>query len=979
MTTLVRPDAPVGDAGEAPEPPHEPSRFAAWRSSWAVALRMARRDVRRHKGRSALIVVMVAVPTLLLGLVVTLSMTQELDSVESIPFVLGSGQAVIDGVDGAKVFQGADPQRGSSGSVGQATPIPGYDPEANGFANADAVSALVGAPVTPLSGFTGRATVGERRISVEGLAVPRPDGLAPRMRLLSGRWPQGGSQALVTEFGRFRGLPDQGRLVVTVDGTDHEYDIVGVAASASPYGMEALIVPSPPDGSAATGITSWFVPGGDPVTWSDVRRLNDYGLRVTSRQVLLDPPSISELPAEIQGETSVGADQVSVIVGLGAAMLLIVTALLVGPAFAVSATRQRRTLALAASNGASTAVLRRTVLAQALVLGGTSALVGTVLGALATPVVMTLARGDGDFSPTPPLDVRWGLLAGIALCALGSTLVAALAPARRLGRLDIVGVMRGQSISPRPSVLVLVAGVVLTLVGAAAVLGSTGVAGLPNVTSLLGIQDSGEYGVTIGAVVLILGTLLLVPVILAGVGLLGGHLPTTLRMAARDLARHRSRSAPSVAAVLAAVAGLTFGLTGLASDTEQSRREYQPQALPGEAIVNLYTPGEAPPTDALRAAAPNLIVTPNAVFDTKDPFANGAGTVPTTPYRVGFLNVVPPGCTAARTVRDPQWEAEQEAVFRAAEAAGTLDTLTPSVAPCSVGGTTFEGSGQVLLLPVDEIVRRLGLDATQADAVRAGAVVARDLPANATRGSTVTLAKGTSVVDPAATGPVDPQVQVEQQVELPVLELPRGPETEAKMLNASLVLAAETATTKGWPTRPASLTLRDPSGGPITEAVGEKLQKAVGDELQVTVERGFARDDFVVVAVLIGIFALLILVITLTSTALTLAEQQSDQATLAALGATRGTRRLMAAAAAFLLAAVGCVLGVAVGLVPGIAIARPLTSNTYASTGLPADASTILVVPWLSLLVVGLLVPLVAGAIAWAGIRKAPQVTRRTT
>ena len=39
----------------------------------------------------------------------------------------------------------------------------------------------------------------------------------------------------------------------------------------------------------------------------------------------------------------------------------------------------------------------------------------------------------------------------------------------------------------------------------------------------------------------------------------------------------------------------------------------------------------------------------------------------------------------------------------------------------------------------------------------------------------------------------------------------------------------------------------------------------------------------------------------------------------------------------------------------------------------------ILDIPWLSLLVVGVLVPLVAGAIAWAGIRKAPQVTRRAT
>ena len=75
-------------------------------------------------------------------------------------------------------------------------------------------------------------------------------------------------------------------------------------------------------------------------------------------------------------------------VALGAVMLLIITALLVGPAFAVSAARQRRTLALAASNGASTAVLRRTVLAQALVLGTASALLGVLLGVAA-------ARGVG--------------------------------------------------------------------------------------------------------------------------------------------------------------------------------------------------------------------------------------------------------------------------------------------------------------------------------------------------------------------------------------------------------------------------------------------------------------------------------------------------------------------------------------------------------------------------------------------------------
>ena len=538
--------------------------------------------------------------------------------------------------------------------------------------------------------------------------------------------------------------------------------------------------------------------------------------------------------------------------------------------------------------------------------------------------------------------------------------------------------MRGQSVSPRPSLLILAAGVVLTLLGAFAVLGSTGAGGLPSVTELLGIEEGAEFAVTIGAVVLILGTLFLVPVILAGVGRLGGHLPTTLRMAARDLARHRSRSAPSVAAVLAAVAGLTFGLTGLASDTEQNRRDYQPQTLPGEAVINLWGPEEAS-LDPLRAAAPGLVLTKNAAFDTGDPSMTGDGVMPTEPYRVGFLNVVPPGCTPERTVQDDDWFAAEDARYRAAEAAGTLKSFVPAENPCMSGGASYTGSGQILLLPVDEIVRRLGLDPSRADAVRAGAVVTRELPASSTRGSTVAIARGTSLVDPTATGPVDPDVQVEQQVDLPVVELPRTPDTEGRMLNASLLLAADSAVTKDWPTRTASLTVRDPSGAAITEATAEKLQQSLGDELQVSVERGFSRDDAIIVAVLLGVFALLILVITLTSTALTLAEQQTDQATLAALGATRGTRRLMAGAAAFLLAAVGCVLGVAVGLVPGIAIARPLTSSGWTTTGLPAGGRTILVIPWLALLVVGVAVPLVAGAIAWAGIRKAPQVTRRTT
>lgn len=985
MTTLARPGgAPSSGADEHPdaprhaaEAPAEISRFAAWRASWAVALRMARRDVRRHKGRSALIIVMVTVPTALLSLVLTLALTSDIRGAETIPMLMGNGQALIEGPDSSRVLQGPDPARGFGGSEGAARPIPGYDPERSGEENSGAIAALIGgAPVSAVRHFDARLTVDERRVRVSALALDGRVGLGDKLELVSGRWPAGADEALVTASGVDSGLPSTGQQTLSIAGSDRTLAIVGVARAASLYDTVGLVTAvEPPDLEQSYG--GWIVRGTDPVTWADVRTLNEYGLRVSSASVLRDPPAISELPAEVQESASGEDSQMRLIAGMGGAMLLIITTLLVGPAFAVSAARQRRTLALAASNGATTAVLRRTVLASALVLGATSALAGTALGVALTPLLIRGLNRWADYGVDAPLDIRWVLLGGIALCAVVSTLIAALLPARRLGRLDIVGVMRGQAVSPPPSKVVLAVGAVLSALGALVILGSTGVAGLPSVTRLLGIQTGGDYAVTVGAVVLIVGSLFLVPVALAGIGRLGSHLPTTLRIAARDLARHRSRSAPSVAAVLAAVAGLSFGLTGLASDTEESRRTYIPVTLPGEVVVRAWA--EPITADAIRAAAPGLIVTENVAAGAVDPM-NGLDAVPTEPYRLEFVSIVPPGCTAARTISDPEWDAAENARYLAAEEAGTTDSFVFGTAPCSTGGTTYGGTGSTLLLPAEEIVRRLGLDAAQADAVRAGAVITRALSPATASGDQVRVARGTFVIDPNATGPTDPQVEVLQEASLPAIQLAESAQTEGKMLGASLMLASDSVVTTGWPSRPESFTVRDAAGAPVTQEAVERLRAALGDGFEVSVERGFTRDDRIVVAALLGVFALLILVITLTSTALTVAEQQSDQATLAALGATRGTRRLMAGAAAFLLAAVGCVLGVAVGLVPGIAISRALTSAGWDPVnGVPEGQETILVIPWLSLLIVGVLVPMVAGAIAWAGIRKAPQITRRST
>lgn len=183
-------------------------------------------------------------------------------------------------------------------------------------------------------------------------------------------------------------------------------------------------------------------------------------------------------------------------------------------------------------------------------LGATSALAGTALGVALTPLLIRGLNRWADYGVDAPLDIRWVLLGGIALCAVVSTLIAALLPARRLGRLDIVGVMRGQAVSPPPSKVVLAVGAVLSALGALVILGSTGVAGLlerdltsasrpeattpsPLAPSFSSSGHSSSYRSRWQGSVGSARTSL-----------------TTLADMARDLARYRSRSAPSVAAVL---------------------------------------------------------------------------------------------------------------------------------------------------------------------------------------------------------------------------------------------------------------------------------------------------------------------------------------------------------------------------------------------------------------------------------------------
>lgn len=969
MTTLAR----RGDRTGA-RPPADPSTDSAdsrsawgrFTGSWGIALRMARRDVRRHKGRSALILVMVALPTLLLVFAITAAATSQIDGPEQIPYRMGNGVAALEYPMPGAVDQAFDPSMGN-GSDGEVVPIPGWVEGGSAFDNAQAVSSLTGATAVPYSEESVTTRRNERRLSLVTLVLDARQGVKDKVTLTSGRLPERAGEVLVSEAGRQEGLPTSGRLTLRAGDVEHDVTVVGTARVLSAYGGMGQEIVTPTPFTEQQGGGGWILLDDQPVTWPKVRDLNRYGFLVWSAEMLRNPPPTSELSAEQQSMMAFDQDRMGTFVAIGGALLLVITTLLVGPAFAVSAARQRRTLALSASNGATTAQLRHTVLAQALVLGVVAACAGALLGVTSAWVLTGNVRLASLLGLTGPFEVPVVPVAVTTAAAMASAVIAALLPARRLGRLDIVGVMKGQSVSPRPSKIVFLLGAVLAGLGGFAVISLAA-------TQAATGGGGGEVRTVLATLALVVGAVMLAPMTLVGIARVSSRLPVSLRMATRDAGRQRSRSVPAIAAILAGVAVLTMTLIASGSDEEQSRREYTAQNVLGDASAfgsnsSLDDEEIQRITAGFHAVRPGLVVSPVATIDSGDPWMTKSTPVqPTDPYDVRAVNVVPPGCTPERTVHDPDFDPTPES----------------SVPPCQVLGTQGMGSAQMNFTTPEEIRRRLTAigHAADVDKVLAGAVVIGQAPGTPpiVANGSVTVMTATQRVDPNPTADVNPAADLRdiRTATVPAVEVELDRMTMGVLLSSRFLATIDTARAHDWPVRTSQLTLHDPAG-PISEDLSDRLGFGTDDTIYLATERGFQSEYATIIAVLLGIFALLLLVITLTSTALTLAEQENDQATLAALGSGRGTRRVMAAAQAFTLCVIGAVLGVAVGIVPGVALAYPLTAQSWNPlTGEQVNGDPVLVFPWLVLLGFAIAVPAVAAGLAAAGIRKAPDATHRT-
>ena len=161
-------DAKASRSGGSPS---TTGRFARWLAGWRVAIRIARRDARRYKWRSALIVAMVGLPVLLLTSGITLMATTDVSMAESVPRVMGSAQARISSPGIVRLVQSPDGQPTSSNDNSEgavALAVPGFAPDSAWTTSK--VQSLTGGRVIPTIDGWMRVTLGDRRPSM--LAPP---------------------------------------------------------------------------------------------------------------------------------------------------------------------------------------------------------------------------------------------------------------------------------------------------------------------------------------------------------------------------------------------------------------------------------------------------------------------------------------------------------------------------------------------------------------------------------------------------------------------------------------------------------------------------------------------------------------------------------------------------------------------------------------------------------------------------------------
>lgn len=893
-----------------------------------MALRMARREIGRDRLRAGFVWLMIALPVAAICAIHVVVASADISDRERALLQLGGGQAALsyvgfsatpdyDGVATVRLWDGSDAR--------PATPVPGW-----GETTAEQERAVAGLAGQPALAVTWSDALSEQGspVLILGVDLSRPDA-AGVARITGGRLPADAGEVLVTPVGLVNGLPAHGTAILRdVTGALFEVTVVGTAQT-SYEGVPDLVTLPEQSGDA---VSAFLLTGDRPVTMADATRFAEHGFQTVSRALLEDPPPSNHQPGAAQAALFFFYAMLS-------AGALLEVVLVTAPAFAIGAARQRRSLALAAANGAPAAQLRRAALGQAVLLGASAAVVGTGVGAAVGAAIWPVLSADPRVQ-NGPLDVPVPQLAMTLVLGVLASLTAALVASRGLGRLDLVSALRGslrpaaaRRGTPGLGVVLLGAGLVLTWLTLPA-----GLRGGPSDGGwLFALWCAGAAGV-------LAGTLLLAPALFRVLAGWGSRAPVAFRLGLREAARQPGRATATVAAIMAGGVILGIVWTTVASTQADSARNYLADGPVGTARVM--------PRDWDRAE--ELLDSAAAIVAAVDPTLLAARTAVVAGWS-------PPG-----------WEGDPQPL-RAANPACVRESRPGQggIEQCWEGlGSDFSSPrGSILAAPADDLIALFRLDDDQQRALRAGMLLVDDSPA------TPRDSRYQEASTPIEEGSilfvrldVDADTTTTEQVPaFPVSS--QVIETGATLDHYGALISTEAAATRDWSLSSWRLRVAAPDGS-ITPELEDRLTRALQPAgFVVEVERGWQPREDPVVWGITAALVLLAVVAAAMATVLGVAELRPFLGTFAAVGADPGLSRRLASVQAGLLGFVGTLLGGAVGLVIGAPMAMLSTRD-----GGPAP---VLVLPWPMVLTLMAVVPLIAAGIASVSVPGRPVLTRR--
>ncbi|WP_405983061.1 FtsX-like permease family protein [Streptomyces sp. NBC_00158] len=703
--------------------------------------------------------------------------------------------------------------------------------------------------------------------------------------------------------------------------------------------------------------------GGDGFTWNMVKEVNKHGALVLSRTVALHPPADSDVPLFKQQpknefnrpDATMAAEKAILVTVIGLAMLEI--CLLAGPAFAVGARRSRRQLGLVGANGGDRRHIRAVVLSGGIVLGAAAAVIGTAVGVALTiglrPVLEEkLGARFGGF------EVRPLELLGIALLAVVTGLLAAVAPAVTASRQSVLSSLTGRRGVRRANRVLPVIGLLAVAGGAALVL--YGSRFRTNTTFVMG-----------GSALAELGVVALTPLLVGMFGRLGRWLPVSPRLALRDAVRNRGRTAPAVAAVLAAVAGTVAVSTYQHSRDVQFRHEYEAVLPDNAGYLTTHDNAGHKEMPALRDTLSKSL--PVAVRADVDRLV------------VGNPNCSPlstaPGCGRAEVIvpkeqRCPLFEAEHGPGSFPPEQARAL-RQDPR---CKQEGGRFTPFDVVVA--DEKLLQVLAVsDPGSVAALKEGRPVSFN--ANQVKDGKVTLRL---VTDPRAA-----EEASERRADPPgqdkVLAVHQAPGT-VQGWGLELVLPPAAARAAGIATAPAGayFSLDRKAGTEERQRLDGEIDR-MGADAEVRIEEGY-QEQHTLGLLALSVFAGLVTIGAAgIATGLAQADSEADLKTLAAVGAAPRVRRTLSGFQCGVVALMGVVLGSAAGVLPAVGLRlteereqRRLIQSAldmgYASAR-DTELYVPIAVPWDTLAGLLVLVPLGAALLAALVTRSSGALARR--